>query len=286
MKGQDDQTREESGTFSSSTTDDHLQASEKDIARHDHQRSTEGPRGSHGQSAKGRFTHHSRPQSQTEKAQQTHKIARRHLCQSEDEKRGTVSTGACHRFAPEIGGPCTETLSIMSEVQKMVLVPYEKYLRGNLGTIPTDDVKKSGEPSKHDDIQVGNGLSMDLVLTAIPRQYQRKVKAILLHIVDDPRRTLGWNDRGELQYRGDTIPDSHVVDLLKDSQYEYKGSTPRGISEFYGGLREMNIPKSLIGNEKRRRELLEDHLPPGIPAKVDKKKVTRSTNKKTKWVTL
>jgi hypothetical protein len=45
----------------------------------------------------------------------------------------------------------------------------------------------------------------DLILTAIPQLYQLRIKSILLRIMTDPRKILGWNDCGELQYCGKTV---------------------------------------------------------------------------------
>jgi hypothetical protein len=96
----------------------------------------------------------------------------------------------------------------------------------------------------------------------------------------DPRKILSWNDRGELKYRGETLSGSHVTDLLKDSQYAYKNLTPLGKNEFYEGLRELNVPQSLIGNEQRR-----GGRPPGIPVHKGEKPRKKTTSNTT-WITL
>jgi hypothetical protein len=93
---------------------------------------------------------------------------------------------------------------------------------------------------------------MALILTAIPQLYQLRVKAILLRIMKDPRKILGWNDRGELRYSGKTILGSQLIDLLMDSQQVYENLVLLGREEFYKSFREMNIPQSLISNEQRR----------------------------------
>jgi hypothetical protein len=91
----------------------------------------------------------------------------------------------------------------------------------------------------------------------------------------DPRKILGWNDRGELRFHGETISGYHVTDLLKDSQYEYKSLKPIGTDQFYDGLREINIPQNLIGNTQRRGVNVR---PPGIPVHKGKKM------EKEKWI--
>jgi hypothetical protein len=78
----------------------------------------------------------------------------------------------------------------------------------------------------------------------------------------DPQDILSWNDLGELEYRCQTIADSHMIDLLKNSQHAYKNLVSLGIDTFYKGLREMNTPQSLISNDQRR-DINIRH--PGIP---------------------
>jgi hypothetical protein len=91
-------------------------------------------------------------------------------------------------------------------------------------------------------------------MSAIPKLHQFRVNAILLHIMKDPRKILGWNHRGELRYCVETILRSQLIDLLKDSQQAYENLVPLGREEFYQGFREMNIPQSLISNDQRRTQ--------------------------------
>jgi hypothetical protein len=167
----------------------------------------------------------------------------------------------------------------MNAVQKMILLPYEEYERCLVKTKDHFDIPKSSEK---DESQIGRGLSMDIIMAAIPRQYQYRVKAILSHIMKDPRKILGWNHRGELEFRGETISGSHVTDLLKDSQYAYKNMSLLGINEFYRGLSDMNIPQSLIGNDQRRENNIR---PPGIPHLYKGRKKVVTLEQK-KWITV
>ena len=163
----------------------------------------------------------------------------------------------------------------MRDVQKTVLIPYEKYLRF-LEKIPTE-------------VQEGKGVSTELLLSAIPKPYVHKVNAILSHMTHDPKHVLGWNERGELEYRNRIIEGSHILDLLKDTQREYGRGPPKGHTEFYEGLKDINIPRSLIGNEKRRLVFLDNTigLPPGIPDHK-RRRITPEVPKEAKnnWIRL
>ncbi len=130
-------------------------------------------------------------------------------------------------------------------MQKWAVIPWEKYL----------DIQQSEEND-----QTGSGeshLSTDSILAAIPKRSRSNAEAILLHIQRDP--DISWNSKGELEIKDTSIPNSHLVDLLKDSTHNFKHNwEPAGVSEFYRALAKSNLPLGLIQN-KTRRELLENY---------------------------
>lgn len=91
-----------------------------------------------------------------------------------------------------------------------------------------------------------NGLDVEVILSAIPKNFRTRARALMNHIVADPQQRIHWNAQGELIYHGEVIPGSHITDLLKNSQRQYKHSMPVGQEEFQDGLKELNIPIGLV----------------------------------------
>ena len=89
-------------------------------------------------------------------------------------------------------------------------------------------------------------LDMDVILSAIPKNFRTRARALLNHITADPEHRLQWNERGELVYYGKVITGSHITDLLKNSQRQYRHSQPVGHVEFQKALNELNIPIGLM----------------------------------------
>ena len=106
--------------------------------------------------------------------------------------------------------------------------------------VPVEEVKHP--PSKTEE----HGLDTEVILSAIPKNYRTRAKALLNHISVDPQHRLRWNQWGELVYHDQVIPGSHITDLLKNSQRHYKHSQPMGLHEFHEGLKELNIPIGLV----------------------------------------
>lgn len=136
--------------------------------------------------------------------------------------------------------------------QKWVALPWERYTA----------LREDKDP---DDTDTG-GLSVDDILTAIPKQNRREAAAILQHI--QRSKDISWNSKGELIIHGEVQPRTHILDLLKDSFYQYKNWRPEGIESFYQALAESNLPRRLIRHPERRSllDLDKNPRPPGVLA--------------------
>jgi len=138
-------------------------------------------------------------------------------------------------------------------MQKWVMVPWEKY-----------------QERCSENIQTGGGenpLTIESILSILPKRNRANASSILQHIVRDPE--IEWNAKGEILINGSAIVNSHLVDLLKDSAHNFKHWDPIGVTDFYKALAKSNLPVGLVQN-KARRELLESYKelkPPGIPVK-------------------
>ena len=170
---------------------------------------------------------------------------------------------------------------------KSILVPVEKYeqlLKQRVTQIAPTIQHGSSQSQERIESQLQDGydgdteeqFDVDTLVQTLPKPIQQRGRALLLLMSKDPARRLSWDTKGQLIYNGRLIVGSHIADLIKDSQYLYKRFEPIGMKEFYQSLKEMNVPKTLIGNKQR----LEDPIPmrsvpPGIPVqKIVKKKLT------------
>ncbi len=172
----------------------------------------------------------------------------------------------------------------MKSVKRMVLLPEEKYHRllnyqkEHLQRLQSDD-EVSPHPSTGE--QSGNGpnltvidehpgekVSIDLLIAGIPRVYRAKARALLDYIHQSS--VVDWNSEGQVVVGGAPIPGTHIADLVRHAMRSYKNFNPKGLSEFYRGLRSMNVPLGLIGNPEALQALETGNIvarrPPGIPA--------------------
>jgi transposase InsO family protein len=104
-----------------------------------------------------------------------------------------------------------------------------------------DDLEETSSPKGRDveEEVVGN----------MPKAYRQKAASLLKRVKEHP--SLGWNDRGELTFRGRTIPGTNMVDLIGDLVRRRKYFEPRGWETLARALYETNVPQDLIGHRER-----------------------------------
>lgn len=88
------------------------------------------------------------------------------------------------------------------------------------------------------------------IIDNVPKSFQGKAARLIKKMKQEG--VLGWNARGNLTFKGDTIPSTNVVDLVGDVIRKRKRTQgPIGWDLFARGMHETNVPQELIGNPGR-----------------------------------
>ena len=87
------------------------------------------------------------------------------------------------------------------------------------------------------------------IVSHLPKRDQPKARLLVSHLKNNP--DLIVNDRQELVYKGESIPNSNITDLvLQYVKPGIHGATPvKGWKEFGSGLLQHNVPRAAIGNK-------------------------------------
>ena len=94
-----------------------------------------------------------------------------------------------------------------------------------------------------------------VVVEPIPKSMRSRATALLNRLKTRPE-VITWNKTGQFKIEGETIPDSNISDLLSDAMRTRKNFNPTGAKEFFQALSKLNVPKDLVRNEERWKELL------------------------------
>lgn len=101
----------------------------------------------------------------------------------------------------------------------------------------------------------------DRVVDVMPSTFRNKAKNLLKHIrgVKD----LSWTPSGEMVYQGVTVPQSHIIDLVRDMMSERTTvEDPVGWETFALALKRSNVPKGFIGHKGRKRWMQQQQQQP------------------------
>ena len=87
------------------------------------------------------------------------------------------------------------------------------------------------------------------------RQLIKKLKA--------NKDIIGWNEQGQMVFKGTTIPGTNIVDLVNDSLRQRKNFNPERWELFSKALGHLNVPEGIVRNENRL-DLFESIKPRGF----------------------
>ena len=95
------------------------------------------------------------------------------------------------------------------------------------------------------------------VLESVPQTQRYKAKRLMTAISRHP--DADFNETGEFVYKQSTIPLSHAIDLIADvldtSKTASSKTPPLGWREFASALRDLNVPRELIPNRHRWKDI-------------------------------
>ena len=65
-----------------------------------------------------------------------------------------------------------------------------------------------------------------------------------------------WDKTGQVKIEGKIIPGSNISNLVSDAMRSRRNFNPTGSKEFFEALNKLNVPKDLVRNEERWKEVL------------------------------
>ena len=133
------------------------------------------------------------------------------------------------------------------EKQKLFNAYFERFLelrRQKETPSPVKKEKQRAEPQ----------LSYADVVEPIPRTMRPRATALLSRLKAKPD-VITWDKTGQVKIEGETIPNSNISDLVSDAMRSRKDLNPTGAKEFFQALSKLNVPKDLVRNQNRWKQL-------------------------------
>ena len=158
-------------------------------------------------------------------------------------------------------------------MKKNVLIPYDRYVyyqslakepREEENTV-TEPINTGTPPAVPTPVAAAAAtqpkLKPEIIIAQLPKRNKSKARSLLSFL--EQNNAIDWNQRGELLIENESVPYSHITDLLHDALNNTKYK-PVGCEQFYSNLG--HVPLSLITNPARKQIVGGSTLPPpGVP---------------------
>lgn len=144
---------------------------------------------------------------------------------------------------------------------------------------PANEEKEDKPMPEKDDDEIESDIvdSVPTTMKSRARQLVKKLKA--------NKDIIGWNDQGQMLYKGRPVPGTNIVDLVNDSLRQRKNFNPEGWELFSKALGHLNVPEGVVRNEKRLgliREYKTKGLPEDLPPQKPHPPLTPVQQKRSK----
>ena len=106
------------------------------------------------------------------------------------------------------------------------------------------------------------------IVEPMPRYIRERATSLLNRLKARPE-VITWDKTGQVKIEGETIPNSNISDLVSDAMRSRKDFNPTGAKEFFQALSKLNVPKDLVRNQNRLKQL-DDTSYVGTPISADR----------------
>ena len=140
--------------------------------------------------------------------------------------------------------------------QKLFNAELERYLElrqqkdSHISSVRVIDNEKEQQQA-----QPETQLSDAVVVEPVPKTMRPRATALLNWLKTRPE-VVTWDKTGQVKIEGETIPDSNISDLVSDAMRSRKNFNPTGSREFFQALSKLNVPKDLVRNQERWKQLM------------------------------
>ena len=119
-------------------------------------------------------------------------------------------------------------------------------------------------------------------MDSVPATMKSRARQLIKKLKSN-KDLVGWNEQGQMVFKGRSVPSTNIVDLVNDSLRQRKNFNPDGRELFSKVLGHLNVPEGIVRNENRNgfvREYKTKGIPDNLPTtpRVQEKRKKRRDN--------
>ena len=124
------------------------------------------------------------------------------------------------------------------------------------------------------------GIDDEVIVRGIPKTMKARALALLERLKANPK-SISWDSTGQVKLDGTLIPKSNISDLVSDAMRSRKSFNPVGVHEFFKILNDINVPRDLVRNEERWKDVDKPYkwAVPSLPPSINESTVTMKWGK-------
>ena len=85
------------------------------------------------------------------------------------------------------------------------------------------------------------------IMDSVPATMKSRARQLIKKLKSN-KDLIGWNEQGQMVFKGRSVPSTNIVDLVNDSLRQRKNFNPDGWELFSKVLRHMNVPEGIVRN--------------------------------------
>jgi hypothetical protein len=105
------------------------------------------------------------------------------------------------------------------------------------------------------------------IMDSVPATMKSRARQLIKKLKSN-KDLVGWNEQGQMVFKGRSVPSTNIVDLVNDSLRQRKNFNPDGWELFSKVLEHLNVPEGIVRNENRLgivRECKTKGIPDNLP---------------------
>ena len=101
------------------------------------------------------------------------------------------------------------------------------------------------------------------IMDSVPATMKSRARQLIKKLKSN-KDLVGWNEQGQMVFKGRSVPSTNIVDLVNDSLRQRKNFNPDGCELFSKVLGHLNVPEGIVRNENRLG-IVREYKTKGIP---------------------
>ena len=145
--------------------------------------------------------------------------------------------------------PIDEKAKLYDQNMQRYLTFYDKRMNKPLrvNVTHTDQAEEPQGEQPIDETEPSDEIETD-IMDSVPATMKSRARQLIKKLKSN-KDLVGWNEQGQMVFKGRSIPSTNIVDLVNDSLLQRKNFNPDGWELFSKVLGHLNVPEGIVRNE-------------------------------------